>query len=391
MCITMRKPLSLTQFPHYPVIAGTALLSIGVTVAWWAGVDVSPLFETAMIRRGELWRLVTSIFPHVSVLHLMFNVYWLWVFGPLIEEVYGHAKAAGLVLLFAVVPNALEYAFASGGVGLSGVGYGLFGLIWVLSKRDERFHDAIDQRTIQLFVGWFFLCIVLTVANILPVGNIAHGSGAVIGALTGFAITLPERRVTIAASLGVILAFSLWAATIGRPRVNLSQAPGDAEAKAGYDALMAGRNQDAAEWLRQAVSAEPKNDNYWTNLGVAYLRLGNESEALAAYRKALDLGSPDGANGVAWILATSSNPTIRNPASALEYAKKAISARKDRPDPNHLDTLAEAYYANGQYQDAVQTEQQAIALVPAENKGSYEKSLEKYQHALSDKVPKAAK
>jgi len=230
------------------------------------------------------------------------------------------------------------------------------------------------------------------VANIFSVGNIAHGSGAVIGVLTGFAITLPEKRATIAVALGVILAFSLWAATVGRPRVNLSQAPGYSEAKAGYDALVAGRNQEAVQWLQEAVSAEPKNDNYWTNLGVAYLRLGNESESLDAYHKALDLGSPDGANGVAWILATSKDPAIRNPARALEYARKAISSRKDSPNPSHLDTLAEAYYANGQYQEAVQTEQQAIALVAAESRGSYEKSLEKYQHAISDRGgPKATK
>src|SRR5215472_15144378 len=189
----MRQPPKWTEFFRYPVVSGTALLAVGVTAAWSAGVDVSRLFESAMIRHGELWRLITSMFPHLGVLHLIFNIYWLWVFGTLVEQVYGPVKTAGLILLFAIGPNALEYAFASGGVGLSGVGYGLFGLLWVLSKRDERFRDAIDQRTIQLFVGWFFLCIVLTALNILPVGNIAHGAGAVFGILAGFVITLPER------------------------------------------------------------------------------------------------------------------------------------------------------------------------------------------------------
>ena len=74
----MRVAPKLTEVPRYPVVAGTALLAIGVTIAWWAKVDISPLFETAMIRRGELWRLVTSIFPHGGILHLAFNIYWLW-------------------------------------------------------------------------------------------------------------------------------------------------------------------------------------------------------------------------------------------------------------------------------------------------------------------------
>ncbi|MGH6800358.1 MAG: rhomboid family intramembrane serine protease, partial [Methylocella sp.] len=82
----------LTELPRYPVIAGTAALAVGVTIAWWAKIDISPLFANAEIRRGELWRLVTSIFPHIDILHLAFNIYWLWVFGTLVEKVYGHLK-----------------------------------------------------------------------------------------------------------------------------------------------------------------------------------------------------------------------------------------------------------------------------------------------------------
>ena len=98
----MRPPPKLGEITRYPVVAGTALLAIVVTAAWWMKMDISPLFETAMIRRGELWRLVTSIFPHVGILHLAFNIYWLWVFGTLVEETYGHLKTAALILLFAV-------------------------------------------------------------------------------------------------------------------------------------------------------------------------------------------------------------------------------------------------------------------------------------------------
>src|SRR5262249_35919136 len=144
---------------------------------------------TAMIRRGELWRLITSIFPHGGILHLVFNVYWLWVFGTLIEEIYGHLKTAALIVLVAAVSSAMEFAFASGGIGLSGVGYGLFGLLWALSRNDQRFVDAIDRRTVELFVGWFFFCIIATLTKIMPIANIAHGSGAVLGILTGLAIS----------------------------------------------------------------------------------------------------------------------------------------------------------------------------------------------------------
>ncbi len=68
----MARAPKWTDFPRYPVITITLALSIGVTLAWWAKVDISPLFETAEIRRGQLWRLVTSIFPHLDILHLAF-------------------------------------------------------------------------------------------------------------------------------------------------------------------------------------------------------------------------------------------------------------------------------------------------------------------------------
>jgi membrane associated rhomboid family serine protease len=123
----MLRPPKWTEFARYPVIAGTAILAIGITIAWWSKVDISPLFESAMIRRGELWRLLTSIFPHSGMIHLAFNIYWLWTFGALIEREFGHLKTVALIVLFSVGSGALEFAFARGGIGLSGVGYGMFG------------------------------------------------------------------------------------------------------------------------------------------------------------------------------------------------------------------------------------------------------------------------
>lgn len=422
----MRPPPKLADFPRYPVVGGTALLAVAVTAAWWLGkVDVSPLFETAMIRRGELWRLLTSVFPHAGILHLAFNVYWLWVFGTLVEEVYGHLKTAALLLLFAIGPNALEFAFANGGIGLSGVGYGLFGLLWILSLYDQRFRGAIDRRTVELFIAWFFLCIVATVTGFMRIGNIAHGTGAVLGILTGYALALPQRRTVAAAGIGGILVFSLWASTLGRPRVNLSGSAGYEEGQWGYEALVAHRYPEAVRWFRDAVAYQPKNPAYWHDLGIAYFALSDRSSALAAYRKAADLNDawaayylgklyangeeglpkdpaqalawyqraatqddPEALNSVAWEYATSSDATIRNPVAALGLARRAVGLDKDHPNPNHLDTLAEACYVNGQSEEAVKTEQQAIALAPAESKQDFQKRLEKYQQALQQQKPR---
>jgi membrane associated rhomboid family serine protease len=290
----MRPAPKWTEFPRYPVIAGTAILAVSVTIAWWSKQNISPLFETAMIRRGELWRLLTAVLPHSSLLHLVFNIYWLWVFGTIIESVYGHFRTAALIAIFAVGSGAMEFAFSLGGVGLSGVGYGLFGLLWVLSRQDDRFHDAIDQKTVQLFVLWFFFCIATTLMHIFSVGNIAHGAGAILGALTGAAIVYPQRRTLITAGIGIIILFGLWGSTFGRPKINLSGKAGYEEGQWGYTALRANHNQEAVHWFRDAATYQPKLAVYWFDLGIAYHRLGNTAAAKAAYQKALQL-EPDNA------------------------------------------------------------------------------------------------
>jgi membrane associated rhomboid family serine protease len=281
-----------TEFPRYPVITGTAVLAVGLTVAWWAKVDISPLFDNAEIRRGQLWRLVTCIFPHLDILHLAFNIYWLWVFGPIVEQVYGHARTAALLLLFAFGSNALDFALAQGGVGLSGVGYGLFGLLWILSQNDERFQGAVDYKTARLFIVWFFFCILTTMTNTFRVANVAHGVGVILGVLVGVAIVRPSYRRLATAGVALILVFGLWAATFGRPLVNLSRYTGYEEGKWGYDALMADHNQEAARWLRDATIYRPSVPEYWFDLGIAYQRLGNVSAAMQAYKRAQQL-DPD--------------------------------------------------------------------------------------------------
>jgi membrane associated rhomboid family serine protease len=289
----MRAAPKWTESLHDPVIAGTSVLAIAVTIAWWSKLDVSPLFETAMIRRGETWRLITNIFPHIDILHLAFNIYWLWVFGTLVEQVYGHLRTAALIILFALGSGSVEFASALGGVGLSGVVYGFFGLLWVLSRRDDRFRDAVDERTVQLFVLWFFLCIVTTMLHVFSVGNIAHGAGAVLGALTAAAIVIPRRRVVVDVGIGLILLFGLWGSTLGRPKINLSEKAGYEEGKWGYDDLISNHNQQAARWLGDAVIYHPKMAVYWYDLGIAYQRLGNATAAKFAYQKAHQLEPND--------------------------------------------------------------------------------------------------
>jgi membrane associated rhomboid family serine protease len=285
----MPAPASWREIPDYPVTAGTMVLAAGVTIAFWSNVDISPVLASAEIRRGELWRLVTDIFPHGGTLHLLFNLYWTWIFGTMIEQVLGHFKTAALFLLFAAGASALEFAFLHGGIGLSGVGYGLFGFLWIASRWDDRFRDAIDQRTVMTFLIWFVVCIVTTVTNIMPIANLEHGGGLVLGVLVATAMAVPQRRLVAILGLTALMAFALWGATAGRPRVNVSGKAGYEEGHWGYTALVENRNEEAARWFHDATMFQPNDAAYWYDLGIAYGRLGRLGPAAAAFERAHEL------------------------------------------------------------------------------------------------------
>ena len=291
----MRPPPPPSQLPRYPIVGGLALLAVGVTLAYWSGrVDILPLVENHMLRHGQWWRPLTTILPHGDLMHLVFNVYWLWVFGTLVEEEFGHARTLGIVLLFAAGSSAADYALSYGGIGLSGVGYGLFGLLWVLSRYDPRFRGAVDPNTAVVFTAWFFLCIVLTYTGSMNVANVAHAAGALLGAALGLAVARPRQRPLWAAALALFLAASAVAAAYGRQYVNLTKARGEELAQLGLEDIIAGRNAKAASRLGEAVRVDDQQAWAWFNLGVARERLGQEPEAENAFARAADLepGNP---------------------------------------------------------------------------------------------------
>jgi len=285
----MQTPAKWMDFPKYPVVTGTMLLACAATIAWWSHFDLTVLTVGPDVQRGQLWRLFTSIFLHVDILHLLFNLYWFWMFGTLLERTFGHARTAFIVILLAIGSSAFEFAFDRGGVGLSGVGYGLFGMLWVLSRYDHRFRATIGPNITTLFVAWFFLCILATAAKIYAVANVAHLAGALLGALLGYAIAVPGWRLRMAIALSAVVAAGIWGATLGRAIVNVSRSAAYDESKLGYDALLRNDNVAALRWLNDAARLEPRSAYIWYDLGIAHARQGDLAAAKAAYQKAHDL------------------------------------------------------------------------------------------------------
>jgi len=285
----MRRPPPLQNFLHFPVTGGLCLLAVAVSVANWYGhVDVSSLEMSYWTWHGQPWRLLSCALFHANPVHLLFDVYWTWVFGAIVEEAFGSVFMLGLVVALQAGSAAGEYAVAIGGVGLSGVGYGLFGFLWALGRYDRRFAEVIDRNTAWMFVGWFFLCIILTFTNTAPIANMAHAAGAVLGGLAGLMVAFRGgRRYTAGAGLGAAIAVLLTCSMPAiRPLVNFSKYGGNEEFQLGYDALKADQNVAAARFLEQAVAYRYTDQAYWFDLGIAYEKLGDSARAAESFRRA---------------------------------------------------------------------------------------------------------
>ena len=291
----MREPPPPRDLPLYPVVGGLALLAVAVTFADWADVvDTSPLEEDHHIREGQVWRLATTVLPHVDIVHLVFNVYWLWALGSLVEQRFGHARTLALVLLFAVGSSAADYALMHGGVGLSGVGYGLVGFLWVLSRHDEKLRGAVDSQTIMLFVAWFFICIAATAAGVWSVANVAHGAGAVLGVLAGLAVSARALR-PVYGVLAALFVLASGAAVYARPYLNLTIERAYDRARLGYDELEKERYDTAIAHYRAAIAwaKDEPEANWWYNLGVAHQGREDYAAARDAFRRAAQIDPSD--------------------------------------------------------------------------------------------------
>ena len=141
------------------------------------------------IRHGQVWRLVTPIFIHFSVLHILFNMLWLRDLGSMIEGRQSSRHLAILVLGVAVVSNLAQFYFSGPNFGgMSGVVYGLLGYIWMRGKYDPGSGLFLHPTTVTMMLIWLVACYTGLLGQ---VANTAHAAGLVMGVVWGY---LSSRR-----------------------------------------------------------------------------------------------------------------------------------------------------------------------------------------------------
>jgi tetratricopeptide (TPR) repeat protein len=115
--------------------------------------------------------------------------------------------------------------------------------------------------------------------------------------------------------------------------------------------------------FQQAVDLKPDYIAAHYELGMLLEKQGKIAEAITHYRKAVETGSDNANiyNNLAWLLATSSSPSSRNAAEAIENAQRANRLAGGR-QPVILDTLAAAYAEASRFAEALATARKALEL-----------------------------
>ena len=182
--VRMRVPQA-NPFWTYVILAinGAAFLAtlvLGESFMLGLGAKVN-----AAIVDGQFWRLFTPMFLHLGLLHIGFNSYALYIFGPQVERPYGALRFLLIYILSGISGTAFSFLFSpNASVGASGA---IFGLIGVMGAYLYRYRDRLAMGRSRLMNLVTVAAYNLIYGFIVPsVDNWGHIGGLVAGIALGW-------------------------------------------------------------------------------------------------------------------------------------------------------------------------------------------------------------
>jgi membrane associated rhomboid family serine protease/Flp pilus assembly protein TadD len=311
---------------------------------------------------GQPWRILTSNYLHVGILHIAFNMWALWQLGWLSERIFG-GWTYFLSYTLCGIAGSLASLFRNPlvvGAGASGAIFGLVGaLISALYLGKLPFPEVARKRLLRNLL--VVVAVNLYLGHAFPgIDNAAHMGGLVMGlglgaALAPYLMAHPDRRwgyetfIFITASILLIAAGSFVERRNGY--VVFISRSGQAMSRGQLDQAIGG--------LQQAVAKNPGNKTALGLLGEAYLQKKDYSSAETALKGvlALDPGDATAQYDLGLIYGT----TGRYEEARQMFARLA---ERNPKDDDAWVLLGSSLDGLGREQEAAQAFQRAIALNP---------------------------
>ncbi len=231
----------LPEAPRYTTLllaANFLLFGIALLAAARSGVGVESLWRMPSrtlvalgardyhVIHGEWWRLVTAVFLHGNLIHLLFNSLVLFDVGPAVEEMYGAARFLVLYVLAGIGGSLASFIWHPY-VIMVGASGALFGLIGVMIAYGYRHRTALAEQVKTMYVRWAIYG--LAFGFIVPgIDNAAHIGGLLAGMAYGALVSdtpaftrrsiLAWRIASYAVLLVIAISFLLVAWNYGRTR-----------------------------------------------------------------------------------------------------------------------------------------------------------------------------
>ena len=170
----------------YPVVS--ILLAVNIIVflltmlpfigdqVYFAGMGIN-----SYIAAGEWWRFFTPMFLHAGIMHILFNMFCLFVFGPELEKITGKIRFITLYLLSGIFGNVAVYFLKDLGyahVGASGAIFGIFGAFGALVYYTKKMLPELRQIILPIIAISIVMTFVQSSINVT-----AHIVGLIVGFL----------------------------------------------------------------------------------------------------------------------------------------------------------------------------------------------------------------
>ena len=366
------------------VFLGMALAGVSITdpttpelVHWGAN-------SARLTLAGDSWRLVTSMFLHVGIIHIALNMWCLWSLGALCEGLYGPWTFAAVYLISGVSGSLASIAYHPYGVsaGASGAIFGLAGAL-ISAYRFGEFSTprAVVASQLSCLLGFLAYSLVFgaisgTTDNAAHIGGLAGGLllGALIARVAPETDALLRRVAVVLFGVLIVAGAGFW----------LQQARGyEAQVNRARQLLAEKKTPQAISQLQSVIRQRPAFVPAHFALAHAYFNLRQYPQAEAELKRVLELQPQDEEASYELGVAYLKEKRIAD--------AKSVFAQTLVKKPNDADAhfgLGIALAAQESYQAAIQ-EYSAAARLDPESEGVYYQmgnsyaKLKKYDDAIA--------